>query len=284
QHEVISTEMSQTQLEHRVKSISIHTNYAYVATLGENAGLYILDIENPQNFEIVGFLQMDGELYYEGLWDVKVSNGYAYVTADCQYEYSGTLSKIDICDAENPELLWTITTYPRSEYIKVFDNHAYLTSAYYGFHIFDIDTQEEVGYYEYYPYWYSDVAISGNLAFVTEVTKGLHIYDISLAMNNVSPDQNILQDRTIKIEPLYPNPFNSQVIIPLEINQNGIVTFTVSNILGQCLVNTTRAYKAGSHNFVFDADQQDLRLSNGAYFFNIQYNGNEEIKSAYHIK
>jgi hypothetical protein len=64
----------------------------------------------------------------------------------------------------------------------------------------------------------------------------------------------------------YPNPFNPSTKINFSIQNAGLVTLKIYNILGQevaTLVNYE--LKAGTYSAVFDAS----RLSSGVYFYTI---------------
>ncbi len=78
------------------------------------------------------------------------------------------------------------------------------------------------------------------------------------------------------IQPAYPNPFNSTVTIPFALPENGDVTFTVFNILGQVVYQTSRIYQTGYYSFVFNAEQSDRSLVSGMYFLEVQYNHRSE--------
>ena len=272
------------QLPDEVMSISLSDNYAIIAAYGENAGLYVLDIEDPDNPEQISFLQLNDEYHFWGIWDIAISGDYAYATGSYEHEFLQTLSKIDISDPENPVLEWTTSTFPNGFYLTVENNQAFIPAAWDGFHIYDLGNREEIGYYQLDYYGYNDVAISGNYAYVSESNNGLHIYDISLAMNQAPKAELPSRVSKFTVLPPYPNPFNSQLIIPIELSKNGIVRITLSNILGQRLFSSKKAFDQGLHSLVFDAVQYGLELPNGAYFFKIQFEGNEEVRKVYHIK
>lgn len=71
---------------------------------------------------------------------------------------------------------------------------------------------------------------------------------------------------TYSLSQNYPNPFNPSTIIKFTIQNPGLVTLRIYNILGQqvaTLVN--EQMKTGSYSYTFDGS----RLSSGVYFYNI---------------
>lgn len=71
----------------------------------------------------------------------------------------------------------------------------------------------------------------------------------------------------------YPNPFNPSVSVPYSIPENGTVTFSIFNILGQELFSASQDVQAGTHSFLFDAGQTGDELVSGVYLLQLQYNG-----------
>ncbi len=71
----------------------------------------------------------------------------------------------------------------------------------------------------------------------------------------------------------YPNPFNPTVTVPFALPENGSVTFSVYNVLGQQIFEMTRVFDAGYHSFLFDANTVGRELVSGIYFLQVEYSG-----------
>ncbi|MBZ0263210.1 carboxypeptidase regulatory-like domain-containing protein [bacterium] len=69
----------------------------------------------------------------------------------------------------------------------------------------------------------------------------------------------------------YPNPFNPSVTIPFALPENGEVTFSIFNILGQQLYSLTNHYEAGYHRYLFDSNSSDNQFVSGMYFLKVQF-------------
>ncbi|MBZ0265902.1 choice-of-anchor D domain-containing protein [bacterium] len=84
------------------------------------------------------------------------------------------------------------------------------------------------------------------------------------------------------VEQGYPNPFNPTVTVPFALPENGEVTFSVFNLLGQQVFTASRTYEAGHHRYLFDAGQANL--VSGVYFLQVHYNSNVEMQKLLLLK
>lgn len=73
------------------------------------------------------------------------------------------------------------------------------------------------------------------------------------------------------VMPPYPNPFNPSVTIPLTIPSPGMVNMAVYNLMGQIVYSMDRFYPIGSHQVLFDSQNDGLALSSGMYFLQVRY-------------
>ena len=75
---------------------------------------------------------------------------------------------------------------------------------------------------------------------------------------------------TFELKQNYPNPFNPSTQISFSLAQNGFVTLSVFNLLGQEVKNlVNRGMEAGSHSISFDASS----LQSGVYIYKLTSSG-----------
>ncbi|MFH0734779.1 MAG: T9SS type A sorting domain-containing protein [bacterium] len=83
----------------------------------------------------------------------------------------------------------------------------------------------------------------------------------------------------------YPNPFNPTTLIKFTIPERNNVTITVYNLLGkEIAILTNKVFEAGTHEVVFNALNINSELSNGVYFYTMQYGKNIQTKKMILIK
>ena len=86
---------------------------------------------------------------------------------------------------------------------------------------------------------------------------------------------------TLKIESIYPNPFNSSVKINFSVNETGLVNLQAYDISGRLAANLTNGfYTAGEYDVEWQADG----LSSGIYYFSLSQGGNTSVKKALYLK
>jgi hypothetical protein len=100
---------------------------------------------------------------------------------------------------------------------------------------------------------------AGNLA----ATIDLSIDEVT----GVIQTSSTLQPTKFMLEQNFPNPFNPSTTINYTLNQSGIVTLKVYNLLGQEVRTLVNGFQnAGSYHTMFDAQG----LSSGIYFYRLQ--------------
>ena len=69
---------------------------------------------------------------------------------------------------------------------------------------------------------------------------------------------------------VYPNPVTDRAVVKVNMTQGGNVQISMSNMLGQAVMNLDKGYvTAGLKQFTLDASQ----LTPGVYFCTVQING-----------
>lgn len=174
------------------KSVYVSGNYAYVAA--DDSGLQVIDIINPENPEIVGFLEMQNS---GRAWFVHVSNSYAYVVSDLTGNFS--LEVIDVSNPENPNSVGYFGTQGSPHDLHVSGDYAYVVweatgstgQQQGGLKIIDISDPEDPAKASYTSTGTGaqGVFASGNYAYVADGGwTGLLVFDVSNPenLNNIS--------------------------------------------------------------------------------------------------
>ena len=151
--------------------IFIDGNYAYAAT---NLGLYVMDISDPTNINLVGSLAED-DVPASGLpRSIFVEGDYAYIACG-----NVPLWVVDISDPTTP--VQADTYDPADGYgedICVAGNYVYIACGVYGLFVIDIKYPTSVSYEGSISINAWDVVIDGDYAYVAVKTGGLNVVDI----------------------------------------------------------------------------------------------------------
>lgn len=100
------------------------------------------------------------------------------------------------------------------------------------------------------------------------------VYTIDNIGNDNTDNKNSTNDRTeITIEN-YPNPFNPSTMIKYKLDNPGIVSIKVFNLLGQEITTLVNEFKqSGQYNVSFNGSN----VSSGVYYYKIYMNGMERF-------
>ncbi len=83
----------------------------------------------------------------------------------------------------------------------------------------------------------------------------------------------------------FPNPFNSQTLIRFDLPHGCEVTHTIYNVIGQVLLQKTRYYPAGGHQFIWDGRSSSGEdAAAGVYFYRLQAGSFTETKKMILLK
>lgn len=188
------------------RDIIIEGNYAYIACGGGVGRLYIVNISNPSNPYTVGYCDLPAIGYgltkignfvlvavqTAGMTIIDVSSpSNPYIIGNCDTPYGAykvsasynlacvadffSAQLIDITNPQYPQIIGFYNTPHASYSVEVVGDYAYLTSGYSGLRIInvsDVFHPYETGFFDPPGYggamstFVSDVAISGNYAFV----------------------------------------------------------------------------------------------------------------------
>jgi flagellar hook assembly protein FlgD len=84
----------------------------------------------------------------------------------------------------------------------------------------------------------------------------------------------------------YPNPFNSNTIIPFYLKHKNPVQLTIYNLRGELIAKLTDDYfTSGYHSITWDGRDQSGRLSPaGVYFAEIRVEGQVHVRKMMYLK
>ncbi|MFX1254389.1 MAG: LVIVD repeat-containing protein [Promethearchaeota archaeon] len=164
------------------QDIFVSGSYAYAAC-GED-GLVILDISDPTNITLTGYLVYGSALAF----GVFVSGSYAYVA-----DGNNKLVIINISDPANPTETGNISLEARTYDVFVSGSYAYVAGGTYGLRIIDISdpaNPTEAGQFVEPIYSIAtDVKVSGSYAFLADGQNGLEVIDITDPANPTEAGQ-----------------------------------------------------------------------------------------------
>ncbi|MBT7617379.1 MAG: T9SS type A sorting domain-containing protein [Calditrichaeota bacterium] len=153
-----------------VWDVKISDGLAYIAD-GE-FGMRIINIEDPQNPEEIGFYDTPGNCS-----DISIEGGFAYLI-----EAERSVLCIDISDPENPEEVGYFASQAKD--VQVSDDFVYVAARYEGLKVADVANPAEpeiIGMIDRpNSTQVKDVAISGNYAYIADESAGLWIIDYTV--------------------------------------------------------------------------------------------------------
>ena len=238
----------------RSEGVAISGNYAYLAC---NYGLSIVDITNPTNPSFIDSIYI--RWYAE---NIDVSGDIMCVPA------SEGVYLFDIYDPLDPEIL---AIFPMSDndayHVKIVGEYVFVAARYSGIKILNIadpTNPMEVGYYDTPGLAYC-TDVSGSYAYVGDYSH-FEIFDCSQALPVSSPNYSSIPGK-FSLLPAYPNPFNASTVLTYTIPQQGKITLTIYNLLGQeitTLYNDTQI--PGTHTATWNAKNH----ASGIYFAQLQ--------------
>jgi hypothetical protein len=151
-----------------VQNLAVQGNYLYAAIGGYGRNLLILDVGDPAAPTRAGSFETDGTPS-----NVAVSGNFAYVA-----QIGADLTVLDVSNPTTPRRVGGYET--RANGLTVVGNYAYL-AYYFGLEILDVSNPAapvRAGVYQT-PGFGTAVAVTGNIAYLTDPVDGLQIIDVS---------------------------------------------------------------------------------------------------------
>ena len=133
----------------------------------------------------------------------------------------------------------------------------------------------------------SNSPFDGMLDIVIEDGANLKADDFDVIVSTISGspvsiDWNSLEMSSFSIDKMYPNPFNPSTELNYTVEQNGNISVSIYNVLGQKIDELYNGYQdLGNHKILWNAEN----LSSGVYYINISHeNGQSESVKAVLLK
>ncbi|MDP8238092.1 MAG: T9SS type A sorting domain-containing protein [Candidatus Hatepunaea meridiana] len=151
--------------------------------------LQILDVSNPEDMFLVGSIDIGSR--GGTIWNMFVSDDYAYFGGSLAGDLTGGLITVDISDLENPQEIGMFSSAPGNTFdVFVSGDYAYLASYYSGLRIVNVSDFEnplEVSRIDFPSNWsrVMNIVVEGNNAFLAiqgranRDNQGLWIIDVS---------------------------------------------------------------------------------------------------------
>lgn len=219
----------------------------------EESGMYIYDISNTSEPELLSFLKFPGRSY-----DMKVEQNSAFIAGG-----SEGVHIVDVSNKTNPEILSTFQTNGLARSVDYKNEKLYVSTNKVGLTVLDVSDKTE-------PYFLTEYNTPGSQAtdlalledhiVQIDYVRGLYTLGVQTKDFGVRPEQTTLFQN-------YPNPFNNGTRFRYYLSTQSNVDISVYNILGKkiaTLDNTNRP--RGWHSFYYSPNN----LSTGVYFVSLR--------------
>ncbi|MFC1593629.1 T9SS type A sorting domain-containing protein, partial [Candidatus Neomarinimicrobiota bacterium] len=134
------------------------------------------------------------------------------------------------------------------------------------------------------PNWYY---LTSEINNVTGIWKYLVRAYVSVGGGTVAIDQNGIATipSEFRLEQNYPNPFNPSTTFNFATPEDGIVNFTVHDLLGRVVYSEKRNLLAGNYSFTWDGQNQlNQQVVSGVYFLRMETEGFNQTRKMLMMK
>jgi len=239
--------------------IILNENSAVIATSKQE--ILFVDISTPEQMSILNQMSLD----YNAR-QILINENLLYIFNG---NWGHWLEIYDIADIQNPYITDSYSWLGLFEKAYIEGNLLYLCTLLEGIRVFNLNRIErlaELGKYKYYD-WIESFSVSDNLLYVPCGSFGLHVLEFncstSIEQSYQAPSNNLL---TFDFS-CYPNPFNNQVNIQINLSQSSIIEIRIYDVLGK-EIKIISNIKTGPGQSVFrwNSDQ----VSSGLYFVRVK--------------
>jgi hypothetical protein len=241
-------------------TLDVEGDYLYAVDYGpfpedDSRGLYIFDISDPANPELVlRYADID-----EGtLRDIEVSNGYAYMTSE-----GGALVVVSVVDPLFPSQIAYLQLEDVAKAVDVFNDYAFVANYINGgVKVIDISNPffpEVVGYYKQTGCFALNVTYDAGHVFVADGLDGMQIYNFDLLTGMETKEENIGSLNA------FPNPARDRINISSEINGIGNVHLAIYDLTGRIVAEQKISQTTGYLNTYFNVSD----LPRGVYLLKL---------------
>ncbi len=234
----------------------------------DSTSFYFYDISSPEQTEKLGSQLLEDHELYDVL-SMKVNGNYLYTTS-----YESTFDVYHYNDL-TMELL-TSFDMPGKYFLSHSVDSMLVAKSWYGGDVLVFDVREPSSPSQYtsldYDGYANVISVENNPVFVHSTGFNASFYDMS-SLLSIDEEVTITPDK-FQIGNIYPNPFNSTVTVPFEINKSGKVTFTIYNILGQKVSSRSLYANAGSYSMPIQSEE----WVSGIYTVVIEHQGQSQAR------
>jgi len=242
-------------------TLDVEGDYLYAVDYGpfpedDSKGLYIFDISDPANPELVTrYTDID-----EGTFrDIEVSNGYAYMTD----RESGSLVVVSVVDPLFPLQIASLPLGDVASAVDVFNDYAFVANYIIGgVKVIDISNPffpTIAGYYTQTGCFALNVTYSAGHVFVADGLAGMQIYNFDLLTGMETQEENIVSLN------VFPNPARDRINISSEINVKGNVQLVLYDLTGRIVAEQKISQTSDYLNTYFNVSD----LSRGVYLLKL---------------
>jgi|GEM_PF-3216444 len=222
--------------------------------------LYLYDISSPTAMpNQISVLNVANYCF-----DILVFQGFAFVA--CGEE---GVKVVDVYEPESPSVVTTIDTDGIASDITIGGRYFYIADGLNGVRVYDIHDPyypEMVGYYDTpgnalrVDAWHENCGVADEDQFLI----------LRYAYATETPEDDTILPSEFKIESVYPNPFNPDCQIKINIPKSGLMNLKVFNVLGKevSTLSDTRV-KAGFFEYQFFGKN----LASGTYILQVELEG-----------
>lgn len=234
--------------------VGVSGSYAYAITTGSN--IRVFDMTDPDNIALAGTVETGGDY----------SEGRMTIVGDHVFTTNGDFIAASVASPATPVLVGTYDAPSYSYSANVDGNFAYVATEREGIRLVDISdpaNPTEVGFAKPGDEM-RDVVIRDGVAFTANGDAGVTVIQNDLP---TSVEGEVAVPQSVALLQNYPNPFSESTEIQFALEEAGVVSIEVYNVLGQKVTTVLNERRgAGQHSVSFRADG----LANGTYFYQIQ--------------
>ena len=242
------------------RGLFVGGDYAYIIRI--EYGLQIIQIADPAHLELRGTYS-DLCVLSEIHTDLIVKNSFAYIPTCLG------LQIMDVTDPDNPGLVGSYDSTYIGERMCYGDDHLFLASHNDGLRILNVSIPVSP-----YLVLHYDLSVYRDVSYLDGLIYALngHRLDIFAFESLEIENENHMPDRISYLR-AYPNPFNLSTAISYSLPEQGDITLSIYNLLGQRVAILFEGIQqAGEHSITWDASG----FPSGVYFARLEAGGQSQ--------
>ncbi|MFC2170887.1 beta-propeller domain-containing protein, partial [Calditrichota bacterium] len=229
------------ELSGELNALAVSNNIAFVTG---SEGLTIIDVANPDNPVVAANLSE-----FQLARDLDVDGDYVYIV-----DGENGMFIVDVSDPSNPSIDAHYESEGNFVSIKRWFDNVVIADSISGIRILNVQNPanpHETGYYLDERLAVSELRVYFPYAYVG-AGNSFHVFDIEDALS-VDPVTDLIYPSVFSITSVFPNPFNSQLRIDVQIGLSQNLQIFVYNILGQQIaILNNGILLPGEHSLFFN--------------------------------